>query len=291
MLHTRASLAAAVQDIAAGKREPRSDLERYGLLRGYIRGELQPSCQYDAKAAVADGVDIALHIQALAQAPAAVRSNPALLKFWLDRAATLRHAAPPIAAKPYFGLLESIGALPPRNAPSIHQAARALEHRILEITNPQLVAHDARTGQQTVLADGVWESAVEAAWTSGKLGLLGKFLCAFSAYDQRKLRAVDAALDLQHVFPRLASVSTPREPGAPPQHALLQSPNNRDLVHPQVVGDNVHLAWLCHTPSDAPPAELPGSWSWTELASRPGHGVYFLERPTAEPAAIEEAAQ
>jgi len=283
MLHSRKTLLAKDADVAAGRADltPNHRLEEFALLRGFARGELTPSINYDEPTALQRAIDYAFEMQAYEAAPAAVRANEALLRFWLDRAGDAR--------KPLLQKLNATyaGANPPIVRPpveSVHKRLRDLENLAIGYDGePERYSEHGKAED-----DGVRAAKVEEAWASGNLRRLGKLVDYFAPADRCKVLTCDLALELQ-VFGKLARVMAAldfkRQPAGPEEHHLLSPVAH--IPNGSVIGDGVTLAWLCAVPEEAPPEALNryGSWTWTSLASRPGHGCY---RFTPNVATVED---
>jgi hypothetical protein len=284
MLHSRKTLIAKITDVAAGRADltPDHRLEEYALLRGFARGELTPHVEYDETAALQRAIDYGLEMQALEAAPPAVRANPALLRFWLDRAGEARRARlRELEAQPF-------GANPPVVRPpdeSIHMRMRDLENLALGYDG-EAERYTDRAAEET---DGRRDAKVAELWESGNFRRLGKLLDYFAPAERCKLLTADLAFDLQ-LTGRLARVTPTLDvklrPNGPEDHNPVQP--LRHIPNAAIVGEQVTLAWLCIVPEDAPPEALNryGSWRHTSLASRPGHGCY---RFTPDVAKLEAA--
>jgi hypothetical protein len=302
MLHDRKSLAEAVEQLLAGKREPQTELERYALLRALAAGA-KPSMQLDVREAVAASLFSALLAQACERAPAHVKASPALSAAWL-RAATEQvktlpeaqgcrlqpapalprpdseKAAAELLAFEREVLLENAHA--PNPADTLARAVAELEHRIRLIgNNPRREELEAELlALRNAGPDEARSKALAAKVETGNYGRLGKLLDCFSADDQAKLRLVDRALPLGF-FSKLATLHFERSHNqklsAFETARSLAPVSRRDLPHTQVVGTK--LAWLPTVrEGDQPPAELAeglGSWQWQELQGR-AHGAYVF---------------
>lgn len=265
-LHSRASLASAVAECLAGTREPRSPLEQYAIFRAFREGYV-PSLSYDGKRATQEGIDRALEQQAYEAAPPAVKASPALLRLWLVAAANDRAKTPLVEGQRRLESL-TLTERPPEGA--VRPELKTLEDSIL--------------GTRHTLESEDREAALAEAWETGRFGVCGKLLDNFSHADRCKVQTVDAAFEAgEGLILRLAAIRVASlSPGAPLAHFPLQI-GPRHLPHSAVCGERVQLGWLCHVPADAPPKVLyqHGSWEHTDLASRPGHGVWIFS-PTTE---------
>lgn len=269
-LHTRISLNAAVDEILAGKREVKTQLEKFAVIEAL--NFRAPEISYDPEAATLATIDAGLEAQALAAAPASIRGDKALARQWLLASRRGRAAKPPIAGA-------RIPAAPAPEVPGPEALYAARES----------LARDALTLEKhSPLPDDYPQQLAERG-KSGRFGRLGSLLDAFSEFEQAKLQVIDRAFArADGTFSKLASLHRERDQSGKvckfETHRKLTPMSRRDLPHPQGQGCGP-LVFLCEVRElDAPPADLAeglGHWEFRELKGVPA-GCYAFVPASAE---------